>query len=537
MALGRRTAVMGSLAAGLLTPLGKSARADSSGASVLRFVPPFDLRGMDPIVDTGLATLQHGYMIYDTLFAMDHTFAPRPQMVDTYQISPDGLTYDFRLRPGLRFHDGAAVAAEDCTASIRRWGARDVMGKLILARTAGLDAIDEATFRLHLTEPFPLLIQALAKISSSPCFIMRKRDAATDPAVPVTSAIGSGPFRFLPDGFVPGALVAYGANTDYVPRSDAADGYAGRKSAGVSRVEWHVIPDPATQVSAILAGEVDVISSPVLDQLAQLRASPALTVRLFDRLGWTAYIRPNQLFPPFNDVRARQALAHLAGQADYMQAAAGAPENWGECQSFLSCALPPAPGDGEALGTPDLPLARQLLAASGYAGEPIVVLDPVDSPVLSNITAVTISQLRKIGAVVQPYAADIATVFSRRASMQPPGQGGWHLFHTISLGLELDNPLTNFALQSPCRVAASGPPPGWYGWPCDPRVEDLRRDWAQAPDEADRQTILLQLQQEAARSLPFIPVGRLYTPVAYRNAVRFLPEMPVPVLWNATVAN
>ena len=536
MTLGRRAALAAPLAAGLVLSGSRPVRSQSAPSSVLRFVPPFDLRSLDPIVDTGLSTLQHGYLIYDTLFAMDGAFTPRPQMVDSFDVSPDGLSYAFRLRPGLRFHDGKPVTARDCTASIRRWGARDVMGKLVLARTASLDAMDEDAWRLRLSEPFPLLIHALAKISSSPCFIMRERDAITDPTVAVSTAIGSGPFRFLPDRFVPGASVAYAANRDYLPRPQAPDGYAGRKRADVDVVEWHVIPDVATQVAAILAGEVDMLAAPALDLLPRLRADPTVTVQLVDRLGWTAYIRPNQLYPPFDDVRARQALCHLAPQSDYMAAAAGDPANWGECRSFLSCAAPP-PDGGEALGVADLQRARDLLTASGYAGAPILVLDPVDIPILSNLTAVTVSRLRQIGAAVEAVAADTATVFARRASTQPPGKGGWNLFHTISLGLELGSPLTNFALASPCRTEASGPPPGWYGWPCDPAIEALRQAWAQAPGEAERERIAGRLQDAAAQSLPFIPLGRIDTPVAYRTAVRGLPQMPVPVLWNTSVSH
>ena len=276
-ALTRRTAISGPLLAALAGPAG----AQAPGRPKLRFVPFFDLKSLDPIVDTNLATLQHGYMIYDTLFAMDRSFTPRPQMVDTVQISPDALSYDFRLRAGLRFHDGTAVTANDCAASIRRWGRRDVMGKMVLARTASLDAPDERWLRLRLTEPFPLLLHALAKISSSPCFIMRQRDAATDPSVAVTTTVGSGPFRFVRDGFVPGAFVAYGANADYLPRPEVADGYAGSKAASVGRVEWHVITDPATQVNALMAGEVDIVSYPALDLLPRLRADQSVTVSLF----------------------------------------------------------------------------------------------------------------------------------------------------------------------------------------------------------------------------------------------------------------
>ena len=533
MTLTRRDAIMLPIAAGL-NSLAGTARAQAPRRSLLRFVPFFDLKGLDPIVETNLATLQHGYMIYDTLFAMDRSFTPRPQMVEQVQISPDGLSYDFRLRSGLSFHDGATVTADDCAASIRRWGARDVVGKMVLARTANLDAPEDNWIRLRLIEPFPLLIHALAKISASPCFIMRKQDAATDPAVAVRTVVGSGPFRFRPDDFIPGALVAYDANSAYVPRPEPADGYAGHKAARVERVEWHIITDPATQVNALLAEEVDVVSYPTLDLLPELRSAPSVAVSLFDHRGWTAYIRPNQLFPPFDDVRARQGLAHLIDRTASMQAAAGQPQNWGVCESFLSCE--PRPSD-KPFGEPDLRLAEQLFAASGYAGTPIVMLDPIDSPILSNITAVTLSQMRKIGLMVQSVRVDTATMLSRRASTNPPDRGGWNLFPGLSLGVELDNPLTSFPLASPCRAAASDVRPGWYGWPCDPEIEALRLKWAMTADVAESTRIIAQLEQAASLSLPFIPIGRIFTPIAYRRTVTGLPEMPVPVVWNTAVAS
>lgn len=78
---------------------------------------------------------------------------------------------------------------------------------------------------------------------------------------------------------------------------------------------------------------------------------------------------------------------------------------------------------------------------------------------------------------------------------------------------------------------------GWFGWPCDPEIEALRVQWADAPDEPERLRIAALLQLNAARSMPFVPLGQLLTPVIHRRAVRGLVEMPVPVLWNATVAS
>lgn len=540
MGVSRRTTLGTILAAPVVLGAGSAraqARGSASGGSVLRFVPEFDLKGVDPIVDTGLSTLQHGYMIYDTLFAMDRSFTPRPQMVERFGVGDDGRTYDFVLRDGLGFHDGTPVRARDCVASIRRWGARDVMGRTVMTRVTALDALDDKTFRMKLSEPFPLVIDALAKISSNACFIMREREASTDPNTAVTESIGSGPFRFVRDAFVPGATVSYVRNTEYAPRGDASDGYAGAKRAGVDQVEWRIISDPSTQVSALMAGEVDVMSSPPSDLLPRLRGNPNVTVRLLDRQGWYAYIRPNHLYPPFNDVRARQALAHLVDQADYMSAAAGDPANWRACRAFMVCGSPMESEAGmEPYAKPDLARAKALLTEAGYNGEPIVVLNPADNLILGGITEVTISQLRKIGANVQPVTADLATVFARRASRQAPTAGGWHLFHTRSLGVELNNALTSFPLASPCTVDAQGNRAGWFGWACDDALERLRDQWAKAPGLEERQRIARSIQQRAAETLPFIPVGQIYSPVAHRSNVRNLVEMPVPVLWNATIS-
>ena len=92
--------------------------------TVLRIVMNSDLKILDPIWNTAFVIRDHGYMVYDTLFATDADGEIRPQMVDRTEVSADKLTYTFTLRDGLKWHDGQPVTAEDCVASIRRWAAR-----------------------------------------------------------------------------------------------------------------------------------------------------------------------------------------------------------------------------------------------------------------------------------------------------------------------------------------------------------------------------------------------------------------------------
>src|SRR5271154_6303145 len=109
------TAAAASLAAGL------GARAEDNKIRTLRLVARSDLRVLDPIWTTAYVSRNHGYMVFDTLFALDSKFSPNPQMVGDYSVSRDQLDYSFTLRSGLKFHDGQPVRGVDCTASLRRW--------------------------------------------------------------------------------------------------------------------------------------------------------------------------------------------------------------------------------------------------------------------------------------------------------------------------------------------------------------------------------------------------------------------------------
>src|SRR5919106_5276013 len=115
------------LAASLSLSIG-SAQAQS----VLKIVPHADLKNIDPIWTTAYITRNHGYLVYDVLFALDDKLQPQPQMVESWKVSDDKLTWTFTLREGLKFHDGAPVKAEDAVASLQRWGKRDGMGQKLM---------------------------------------------------------------------------------------------------------------------------------------------------------------------------------------------------------------------------------------------------------------------------------------------------------------------------------------------------------------------------------------------------------------------
>ncbi len=147
----------------------------------LRVVMHSDLKILDPIWTTAYIVRNHGYLVWDTLFAMDEKFDVKPQMVDTWKVSDDKLTYTFTLRDGLEWHDGKPVTSEDCVASIKRWGAKDSMGQKLMGVTKELKVVDAKTFQLVLKEAYGLVLQSLGKPSSNVPFMMPKSVAETDP--------------------------------------------------------------------------------------------------------------------------------------------------------------------------------------------------------------------------------------------------------------------------------------------------------------------------------------------------------------------
>ena len=257
-----------------------------------------DLKNIDPIWTTAYISRNHGYLIFDTLFATDANLVVQPQMVDKWELSSDNLVYTFTLRDGLKFHDGAPVTSEDCIASIKRWGKRDGMGQKLMDVVDRLEAVNAKTFKMVLKEPYGLVLASLGKISSNVPFMMPKRLAETDPFEQIPESVGSGPFVFQKDKWVPGSKVVYNKNQDYKPRSEPASGAAGGKLVNYDVLEWLYMPDQNSALNALITGEIDYFEDPALDLVPQLEKSKDVKVHVINPLGSQGWLRINHLHPP-----------------------------------------------------------------------------------------------------------------------------------------------------------------------------------------------------------------------------------------------
>src|SRR3954449_12725393 len=175
----RRTVLKGLAGAGGLALSGLSAPALSQGASArtLRFVPQANLANFDPIWTTQYVVRNASAVVWDTLYGFDAMLQPQRQMVESETTSDDGLVWTFKLRPGLKFHDGTPVLSKDVVASLARWSARDPMGLMLKALQNELTAVDDKTFKWSLKQPFPKMLFALGKVNAPVAFIMPERIA------------------------------------------------------------------------------------------------------------------------------------------------------------------------------------------------------------------------------------------------------------------------------------------------------------------------------------------------------------------------
>src|SRR5437763_4031627 len=203
----RRDLLNAGLAATAVLAAPRIARADK--AKTLTFVPTSDLAVLDPVVTFNRPTRNYAYLVFDTLYGIDTTWQAQPQMVQGHEIDDDGLTWNLRLRDGLRFHDNEPVLARDVVASIRRFAVRVPFASALMAATDELSAADDRTVRFRLKRPFPQLPMALAGPGGTVPAIMPERLASTSAFQPVKDVVGSGPFRFLADEHISGAKAAF----------------------------------------------------------------------------------------------------------------------------------------------------------------------------------------------------------------------------------------------------------------------------------------------------------------------------------------
>ncbi len=495
-------------------------------AKTLIFVPTTNPPSYDPVWNPAQATRTLGLMIYETLYTRDMALNPHPHMLDGHLVEDDGRRWTMKLRPGQSFHDGTPVLARDCVASIRRWMVRDPVGGSINQRLAALEATDDRTILWRFNKPFPFLPNALAKTQPT-CAIMPAR-LANDPYKQTAECIGSGPFRWIADEFVSGSRAVMAKFDRYVPRPEKVEYGWGGYHVKVDRVEWRIIPDPATAASALATGEVDWVEMPLPDLLPMLKRAPGVTVGRLDTHGVFPVLRPNFIVGPTANPAVRRAMLACLSQADAMTAVMGEDrEGWRAPVGFF---VPGTESASEAGMEPmhhrlSTGAIKQMLKDGGYDGEKIVFMHPTDPTAYDAVCQVAEGDFRRIGLNIEVQTTDWGTVTQRRTSKEPLDKGGWSLFPSGFPPVDYANPVLAGGLRTNGKDA-------WVGWPENAKIEALRDAWIDSADPAERKRLSEQIQRECFDFVPYIPFGQYLPAGAWRNNITGQLRGPAPVFWN-----
>jgi peptide/nickel transport system substrate-binding protein len=482
----------------------------AQSATTLKFIPYADLALLDPAV-SAFVTRNHVLMVFDTLFAIDEAGLVQYQMLAGHTVSPDGLTWTLTLRDGLTFHDNSPVLAKDAVASIKRWWVRDAFGQALAAATDDLSATSDKVLVFRLKRRFSLLPDALAHPTNTMAAIMPERLASTPPNVLLKEIIGSGPFKYMMDERVPGSRNVYAKFDGYVPRQEKASFCAGARIVNFDRVEWITSPDPATQVAALVAGEVDWVEQPLMDLVPSLGKNKAIKLQVAETRGLIGFLRFNHLYPPFDNPKIRQVIIKAVSQKEFMEAVVGTAAPFDAQTGLFTSNTPMANNAGmEALsGKHSIESLKKELIEAGYKGEKITYLTPTDVPRINAIGEVGADMLRKLGMNVDVISTDWGTTVQRSAQPKPLDAGGWNAFVAFTGGYDCSSPGSHQLMRGNGMRA-------YNGWPTLPKLEALRDEWLYEEDPAKRLALAPKIQMQALEDVPYLPLGSYYQPTAYK---------------------
>ena len=483
-----------------------------------------DIRSSEPGVNRDDNTDGVVLNVVEGLVAYRENGSVGPLLAEAVDLSPDGLTYTFRLRHGVKFHNGEPLTAAEVLWSWARYtepktGWRclaDVDGRSG-PRVTAVAAPDPFTVTMRIDHPSALLLDTLARTDCGMAGILHRSSLRPDGTW--DKPIGTGPFKF--GGWTRGQSITLAKFDGYTsPPGDKPDGYTGRKQPLADEIRMVVVPDAATAKAGLLSGALDVAQVLKTD-IAEFRAGKAVSTEAApSSVKVTLLIETAD--PLMSNVKLRQA---IAAAIDYPQLVAAASNGLGVPNNS---AIPPQSAFSDAVQktgyTYDATRARALLRASGYKGETIRILANKRVHVPSyDVAVVAQSMMEAVGIRAEIDVIEWATQLDRYNS-------GKYQMMSFSYSARLDPALSYEQFMGP---KATQPRKVWD----DPAAQALLDRASTVSDAAERQKLFDELH---TRQLEAVPLLILYNDVeswgASARVAGFSSWEGKPRLWGVTVA-
>jgi len=441
--------------------------------------------------------------LYEGLYTLDAKSQPIPMLAEGMPtVSKDGLTYTFKLRPGIKFHNGKEMTSADVVASLNRWGAQSTYGKTLYARVAEVRAVDKLTVEMKLKEKTAIVLISLANPNAAAAIYPKEICDKFKPAEKATEWIGTGPFKLVewkPDRHI--KMVRF---DDYQPRKEPASGYGGRKVVYVNELLWIPVPDAATRVAQIETGELDFADDLDLNAYERLKSAPGVQAIVAKPYYWLVAVF-NKKEGLMTNQKLRQAWQAALDMEPIMKNVAGGHADLYRMDSSLAF-VENAPWHTKLAGLPwnehNKDKVKRLLKESGYKGEPIRFMTTQEYKWMYDFALLSKQQLEDVGFTIDLQVVDWATLVKRRNNSKE-----YDVF-TTGMG--------NF--YDPTHHIYLGP--NWPGWTDDEELNRLLNELAREGDYKKRFVLWEQVTRTFYDRVPVIRYGDLFGLRAMRTNVK-----------------
>jgi peptide/nickel transport system substrate-binding protein len=473
---------------------------------------------LDQMTSSTIATRNIAMNIYESLMTRDENNHPILELAEAMIEARDHLVYTFKLRRGIRFHNGKAMTSADVAASFDRY-ARVGSQRSTLDNVDHWDTPDASTFVIHMKRMQPTFIEALSSYSA-PIVIMpaENRDI---PAQEVTQPIGTGPYQLAESA--PGSMIKLQRFGGYKPNSSFQErtGLGGYKQACFDTVTFRMIIDPIARMAALRAGELQGVEDVPANSVADLKNDTNITI-LPLKNWWIQMANPNISNPPTDNLLVRKAIQTALDMDEIMAAASD-----GNYQLNVGFQYPSqadySDAGKETYNQHDADLAKKYLTDAGYQGEPVVLLTNKDYPSMYNSALVMQQQLQAVGINAQMKVVDWPTSVQMASSTTE----GWNIYFT---GWGTQPALGALAtMQLLVQPNASYKPVDGKD---DPDVLAAWHDMNSLPTAAGRQQAFARMQQLVLERVYALPLGSLTKAQAVRSNVNGFEPFRIPRMTN-----
>ncbi|CAB5512903.1 hypothetical protein LMG26857_02175 [Achromobacter anxifer] len=483
-----------------------------AGAAWAQSAPPLrisltaDIRSTEPGVNRDSNSDAVVLHIVEGLVAYGEDAEVRPLLAKSVDISPDGKTYTFKLRDGIKFHNGKPMSSADVlwtwqhyTAANSGWRCASEFDGRGAVKVTGVEAPDTQTVVYHIDKPSSLFLATLARADCGGTGILSKDSVRADGSW--DKPIGTGPFELAE--WKRGEYVRLTKFAGYSNLDGKRDGYTGSKRPLVDEVRFLIVPDDSTAKAALQRGNIDIIEDVSNSDVPVLQATPNVKVAHAPVMSMTALLMQTKDTVLANP-KMRQALAHAI---DYQQLAAAVTEGLAQPNNSIVPLVSPYHDAAQKQGwNYDPALAQKLLGEAGYKGQELTILTTKRYPQSYNSAVIIQAMLQAVGVKAQLSVVEWATQLDRY-------NAGTYQMMTFPYSARLDAAL-NYEMVTGDK--AKQPRKVWDNPAALKLIETASADTA----PAKRQASFDQLHKLFLADVPSIPLYNGLDIGAYRGDIR-----------------